>query len=282
MNILSDQFPNIDNLMATFERDGFAILPSFIEIECLERVKEGCQQLVDQVAEKLQADGMVDNLYLGKMLQYRMISLFANHPDKTPTIFRTELHLPAFYDLFAHPKLLNLAESFLGSEIRLYPNYSVRPKLPNDRRTEVLWHQDAGYTDQCADVLHMMNVWVPLVPANKENGCMQFIPGSHKLGVVRHHKEEFYLQIDQSDLNAVSDQAILVETQPGDVVIFNNLLFHRGLPNQSDHIRWSIDFRYQDATQPTMRQTTGHLLCSKHNPDLIVRDRNHWTQLNFR
>ena len=35
-------------------------------------------------------------------------------------------------------------------------------------------------------VMRMVNVWTPLVPAILENGYMQFIPGTHKLGVVPH------------------------------------------------------------------------------------------------
>lgn len=270
------------HIVDDFDRQGFAVLPNFIESDCLQRVKEGCQQLVDNLAEQLYGDGVIGELYSTEPFARRMICLFASHLDKTPTIFRPELHLPAFYDLFAHPKLLDLAELVLGAEIRLYPNYSVRPKLPNDPRTEVLWHQDAGYTNTAADALRMMNVWVPLVPANEENGCMQFIPESHRLGVVGHQKEEFYLQIHQEYLAPRMYSAIQIETMPGDAVIFSNLLFHRGLPNRSNHIRWSVDFRYQDATQSTMRTTEGHLLCSKISPEQVVRNRDHWGQLSFK
>ena len=278
MHITSEMLHIVDD----FDRQGFAVLPNFIESDCLQRVKEGCQQLVDNLAEQLYGDGVIGELYSTEPFARRMICLFASHLDKTPTIFRPELHLPAFYDLFAHPKLLDLAELVLGAEIRLYPNYSVRPKLPNDPRTEVLWHQDAGYTNTAADALRMMNVWVPLVPANEENGCMQFIPESHRLGVVGHQKEEFYLQIDQEYLAPRMYSAIQIETMPGDAVIFSNLLFHRGLPNRSNHIRWSVDFRYQDATQSTMRTTEGHLLCSKISPEQVVRNRDHWGQLSFK
>lgn len=32
----------------------------------------------------------------------------------------------------------------------------------------------------------MANVWSPLVPGRPENGCMQFIPVTHKPGIVNH------------------------------------------------------------------------------------------------
>ena len=32
--------------------------------------------------------------------------------------------------------------------------------------------------------------------------------------------------------------------EPGDVLLFGNLLWHRSLPNRSDGIRWSLDARF--------------------------------------
>ena len=57
-----------------------------------------------------------------------------------------------------------------------------------------------------------------------------------------------------------AEGAIDLECQPGDVILFSNLLFHRGGFNSSDTIRWSVDWRYQDASRPTHRQHTGHVL----------------------
>src|SRR5690606_13231277 len=99
--------------------------------------------------------------------------------------------------------VLDHVETLIGGEIRLYPNYTARPKLPDWEGTLVLWHQDGGYTEQIpgqaatgnVDRLRMVNVWSPLVPATAANGCMQFIPGTHKLGVVPHVKKEHYLEI---------------------------------------------------------------------------------------
>ena len=141
----------------------------------------------------------------------RLIRIYEKHPDENPTIFRPELHREGFFGVFAHPVLLELAGVILGPEIRLYPNYSVRPKLPENRRTEVLWHQDAGYTSKDADVLRMMNVWAPLVPVNVKNGCMEFIPGSHKGGVVPHEKDEYYLRIHDDYIKPVEAEAVTIE-----------------------------------------------------------------------
>ena len=268
-------------IIESFLEQGFAIIHDVLEDLCVEDLKHDCEILVDRLAKKRLEEGKLTDLFTDSPFENRLIRLFENSPNEVPTIFRPELHLEGFYTLFAHPRLLEIAKQILGSEIRIYPNYSVRPKLPENKRTEVPWHQDAGYTSGNSEILRMMNVWTPLVPVNRRNGCMEFVPESHKNGVVRHNKDQYYLQIHNEALEPLIKRAIPIEINPKDVVIFSNLLFHRGLPNKSNHIRWSIDFRYQDATQSTLRSTAGHLLRSKVSPEKTVRGAAHWASLDF-
>ena len=210
-----------------------------------------------------------------------------------PSHLRSELHWPGMFALFFDRQLLDIVENLLGAEIRLYPNYTVRPKLPDHSATQVLWHQDAGYTasgkhgddpnadSMTVDQLRMINVWSPLVPARPENGCMQFIPKSHLLGVVSHATKEYYLEIVEHELQPRLNDAVDIAVDPGDVVMFSNMLFRMGRPNRSHIVRWSCDWRYQDATQSTMRSNRGHIARSRSNPSAAVRDPEHWASLSF-
>jgi len=50
---------------------------------------------------------------------------------------------------------------------------------------ETPWHQDAAYWSP--DMRYTaVSIWVPLQEATEENGCMQFVPSSHTLDVIRH------------------------------------------------------------------------------------------------
>ena len=82
-------------------------------------------------------------------------------------------------------------------------------------------------------------------------------------------------------MDAHRARAINIELDPGDVVLFHNLLFHRGLPNHSPEIRWSADWRYQDATQPTLRNEHGHVARSLQQPDTAVQSAAQWARLSF-
>jgi phytanoyl-CoA hydroxylase len=270
------------SLGAKFAEQGYVILPGFLEPGVLEDARLEMDGLVDRLAHRLLTEGKVTETFPGAPFETRLHRLVQPCLDDAPRSFRPELHLPGLFGLFFHPRLLDVVEEFLGPEIRLYPNYTARPKLPDWDGTLVLWHQDGGYTEGAAvDVLRMVNIWAPLVPARVENGCMEFVPGTHRLGVVPHVSRKYYKEIAPEVLAEWEARAVPIELNPGDVVLFHNLLFHRGLPNRSDGIRWSFDWRYQDATQPTMRREHGHLARSRAHPEQTVTSGEQWAGLSF-
>jgi len=278
--------PDADVLRRQFDEQGYVILRSFLEPEVVRKARAEMERFVDQCAERLVSEGKIRDPLKDEPFETRLARLYETCMDDAPKSYRRELHLEGLFDLFFHPRLLDVAEKFLGSEIRLYPNYTVRPKLPDHEATRVLWHQDGGYTEMGGATgpvaaLRMVNIWTSLVPAREENGCMQFIPGTHRLGVVPHERRQYYLEIASDHLDPRTNQAVCVEVDPGDVVLFHNLLFHQGLPNRSKTVRWSLDWRYQDATQPTMRATKGHIARSRRDPASAVQDAKQWAGLSF-
>ncbi|WP_135556481.1 phytanoyl-CoA dioxygenase family protein [Paenibacillus cymbidii] len=280
--------PDAVALRKQFEESGYVVLRGFLPREVVDNAISSMKQLVDETAAKLAADGLIADTLAEEPFETRLYTLYRDRLERAPKSFRKELHLPGLFGLFFHPPLLDVVESLLGDEIRLYPNYTARPKLPGWEGTQVLWHQDAGYTESIkvdasasVDALRMVNVWAPLVPATKENGCMQFIPGTHKLGTVPHEKREHYLQIADAYLSPRLAEATDIELDPGDVVLFNNLLFHQGQPNATERIRWSIDWRYQDAGQPTYRADRGHLARSRTHPDDVIGNAAEWVRVGW-
>jgi phytanoyl-CoA hydroxylase len=269
-----------------FEDEGYVVLRQVLDARLLDSVRLALGRYVDRLAEQLLAENKVTDLMKNEPFETRLWLLYQAHINEAPPSLGKrgrELHDPEFFELFFNGPLLDLVSQLLGEEIRLYPNYQVRPKLPGWAGTEVLWHQDGGYTggDQ-VEVLPMVNVWTSLVPAREDNGCMQFIPGTHKLGLVPHEPREYYLEIRQDFLAPCISAATPIVMDPGDVVLFSNMLFHRGLPNKSAAIRWSVDWRYEDATYPTMRDEDGHIARSRLNPTEAVEDAADWSRLSFR
>ena len=138
------------------------------------------------------------------------------------------------------------------------------------------WHQDYGYwyfNGVLTPDLASMSIAVDA--ATRENGCLQIIPGSHKLGRIEH-----ILSGDQAGADVVRVEKILermplmyVEMQPGDGLMFHCNTLHRSDANRSDSPRWSMiccynaarNDPYMDSHQP--RYTPLHKV-----PDAAVKE----------
>ena len=106
------------------------------------------------------------------------------------------------------------------------------------------WHQDYGYwyKNQFMFPDQLISVMVALTAANKENGCLQVIKGSHKLGRVNHgfSGEQVGADMVMVDNALKTMELVYCDLQPGDALFFHSNLLHRSEANLSDHPRWSI------------------------------------------
>ena len=114
------------------------------------------------------------------------------------------------------------------------------------------WHQDYGYWYKNEFLLpdQMMSVMVAITDANKENGCLQVIKGSHKLGRVEHGfaGEQNGAAQRYVDLALKTMDLVYVEIKAGDVLLFHSNLLHRSEANLSDKARWSMISCYNRAS----------------------------------
>ena len=106
------------------------------------------------------------------------------------------------------------------------------------------WHQDYGYwyKNQFMFPDQLISIMVALTPATKENGCLQVIKGSHKLGRVNHGFAGEQVGADMVMVNNALQTMDLVysELEAGDALVFHSNILHRSEANLSDQPRWSI------------------------------------------
>jgi ectoine hydroxylase-related dioxygenase (phytanoyl-CoA dioxygenase family) len=106
------------------------------------------------------------------------------------------------------------------------------------------WHQDYGYwyKNQFMFPDQLVSVMVALTHANRENGCLQVIKGSHKLGRVNHGFAGEQVGADMTMVNnaLTTMELVYCDLQPGDALFFHSNLLHRSEANLSEHPRWSI------------------------------------------
>lgn len=122
------------------------------------------------------------------------------------------------------------------------------------------WHQDYGYwyKNQFLFPDQMMSVMIALTSADKENGCLQIIKGSHKLGRVNHGFAGEQVGADMTMVNNALETMDLIycEIEPGDALFFHSNLMHRSEANLSDKPRWSLISCYNSQSNLAYAETS--------------------------
>ncbi len=262
-----------------FYEYGYLLIEDALAPEDLKPLMTEFEAIVDEGAAQLYADGEIDSEFKSEGFDTRLAKITEQSNAVFQRVFSGVHTGPALFDLLVNTKLLDIAESLVGSEIMCHPAYRVRPKLPEYERTLVPWHQDAGYMEPKCDSVLQLTIWIPLIDATVENGCLEVIPHAHRAGVFQHrHSARFYLEIPEDKLPDVDP--VIVPIKFGSVLLLTNLTPHRSIPNVSNQVRWSVDARYQDAAQPTGYQPeAGFLARSKLNPDAVVTTTEEFKQI---
>lgn len=109
------------------------------------------------------------------------------------------------------------------------------------------WHQDYGYWYRDGFLYpQMLSVLTALSPANKENGCLQVIKGSHLMGRIDHgfSGEQVGANQERVDEALKNLELVFVEMEAGDTLFFHSNTIHRSDANLSDSPRWSLISAY--------------------------------------
>ena len=122
------------------------------------------------------------------------------------------------------------------------------------------WHQDYGYwyKNQFMFPDQLISVMIALTEASKENGCLQIISGSHKLGRVNHGFAGEQVGADMVMVNHAlkTMELIYCEIEPGDALFFHSNLLHRSEANLSEHPRWSLISCYSSQSNLAYNETS--------------------------
>jgi hypothetical protein len=144
-------------------------------------------------------------------------------------------HLPFFGELYS---------LFIDDRPLLHPQIRIRLRFPQFECTTPA-HQDHFVIRGTPETL---TVWVPLTDCPVEMGGLQILPGSHRLGLLPARQDP---NAGTLELTAPLPQGWLSgDYRSGDVLVFHSLTVHRALPNVSDRLRASIDFRFQRLSDP--------------------------------
>jgi ectoine hydroxylase-related dioxygenase (phytanoyl-CoA dioxygenase family) len=177
---------------------------------------------------------------------------------------RTHVLLAWVHALVRNPAILDAVEGLIGPDILVYTS-TWFIKEPESAAIAA-WHQDATYFG-LRPYVHV-TAWLALTEATAENGCMEFLPGSHRGGQRPHRAGAVAGSVNragQAIVGAVDDApAVHAPLRSGEFSLHHTLCLHRSPPNRSLGRRIGLAISYI----PTHVQ---HLGQRHRTPAMMVR-----------
>jgi hypothetical protein len=168
---------------------------------------------------------------------------------RSPEINEAVKIAPGLRQTLAYARCREIAREFLGVPVGYMYDHAIY-KLPRNNASTA-WHQDEAYSAR-AIPLRSVHFWIPLQEATVANGCMWFIPGSHRSGMLAHHVAALRTMgpnntpagatIETHDLDPT--KAVACPLPIGSATAHHPLTLHYTGPNESDHYRrvWILHF----------------------------------------
>lgn len=177
-------------------------------------------------------------------------------PDVEQRSMLTHLHDLHFYSeawcrAVANKHLVDALSSLLGPNVELHHTtlHCKPPEIgmpfPMHQDSPFYQHEGAAYVDA---IVHIDD-------ATHENGCLRFLPGTHKQGHLTHITENCspHLPTDKYRL----EDAVECPARAGDVVVFSIYTIHGSQINGTDRWRRLVRLGYRD---PENKQIAGQSL----------------------
>jgi len=150
-------------------------------------------------------------------------------------------YIPEFLRAIQNSKLREIATKIIGPDVSSMRMMIVNK--PSKSKTPLPWHQDISSKWPMSGVPEL-TVWIALDDVNENNGCVEWMKGSHKLGEV----EGGHLTSDEKVDEILKDHDIYFGVlKAGDAVVFNNGILHRSKPNYSGFRRRGLTLCLMDA-----------------------------------
>ena len=145
-----------------------------------------------------------------------------------------------FHDLLWNPAFLMASSQLLGGSRGPQPVRFWHDQLfckPAHHGGVVAWHQDYSYWTRTSPMRHL-TCWIGLDDATAKNGCLQYIPGSHKWNLL----PITGLAGDMNSIReALSDEQwemmnapVAIELKAGECSFHHPLMVHGSFENRTD------------------------------------------------
>ncbi|MFO0929322.1 MAG: phytanoyl-CoA dioxygenase family protein [Gemmataceae bacterium] len=167
---------------------------------------------------------------------------------------------PGFHDILWQPGFTVPASQLLGGPVRFWHDQLFCK--PAKHGGVVAWHQDYSYWTRTTPMAHL-TCWIGLDDAARDNGCVQYIPGSHRWTLLPitglAGDMEAIRQVLTPEQYEQFQHPVAIELKKGEATFHHPLLVHGSFANSTDRPRRATvinafrDGVVSDADQPLLK-----------------------------
>lgn len=216
-----------------YEENGYFLKKGLASSEDIARIREEVEDIHNRMAvQPTEGIGISWEVYEDE-----------DHPPRIKQLMHSELVSPTLNRLLRSDAVLDILEIMMGEKNISLFHSKLLPKAGGDG-TAIPWHQDYAYWKNENNKPVMINCQLAINEATLENGCIQFVPGSHKWGLQEHERKHQTFGVFLPGHYHEREDAVAIEMEPGDGVFFNALIIHGSAPNVSTTDRLMNTFAY--------------------------------------
>jgi len=158
---------------------------------------------------------------------------------------------PALQAVVSQPKVINFLKQIIGSDFWVRWDQAVA-KGPGAGTFP--WHQDNAY-NYLQD--EHFQLWIALTKTNKDNGGLWLVP-KHETENLPHDRVGNHM-VFRGEIH----EPILIEAEPGDVILFSSRTLHSTTPNITQNIRWAYVIEYMSCKDFDPTVTSPYFIVSR-------------------
>jgi phytanoyl-CoA hydroxylase len=203
-------------LKALFDRDGYVVVRQFLNLTELTELRRELDRYIARIAGLPRTDVMFEN---------------RDRPETLKQLARMKQNDAFFVEFIERPKWIVLAETLLNDAT--VPKELEWFNKPPRASRETPPHQDGYYF--MLTPAEAVTMWLALDPVDECNGCVRYIPGSHRKGL-RPHARTDVIGFSQGIIDYEKDDyaaEVPIRAEPGDLLVHHALTIHRADRNDS-------------------------------------------------
>jgi phytanoyl-CoA hydroxylase len=224
--------------LAAFQRDGFLVVRGLADEPLRQRMLAAIQNATERQIAPIEYEA--DLQYPGAPTDREA------QGGRTPRrLLQAHSRGAVFTDWLVHPGLTGRLNNLLGSGLYcpLAHHNCVMTKSPR-YSSETGWHQDIRYWSFTER--NLVTVWLALGEEHPENGCLNVIPGTHRITFSADRFDtDLFFRADLPDNAVLIEQAVPVELSAGDVLFFHCRTLHAAGANHTDQTKLSVVFTFR-------------------------------------